>query len=117
MNRPSRTVALLLRLVLLTAALVIPLAFWLKAYEVFELAKSMALCLLGTAAGVPLLRQRTPVTTRTFTGALLMFGLCLLSLLRTPLVSASAERLWEIAGIILLMWAAASGVISRDRKS
>jgi len=112
---PSKGAALLLRLVVLTAALVIPLVFWLRAYEVFELAKSMALCLLGTAAGVLLLWRGAPVTLRTWTGALLIFGACLVSLTRTPLLVASGERLWEVGGLILLMWAAESGVISRMR--
>src|SRR2546427_197655 len=98
MDRASRTVTLLLRLVVLTAALVIPLAFWLKAYEVFELAKSMALCLLGIAAGALLLWRGTPLRLRTWSGALLILGACLLSVARTPLLIASGEHLWEVGG-------------------
>jgi hypothetical protein len=98
-----------------TYALVIPLAFWLKAYEVFELAKSMALCLLGTTAGALLLWRGSPLRLRTWSGGLLIFGACLLSVTRTPLLIASGERLWEVAGLILLMWAAESGGISRMR--
>src|SRR6185436_12414680 len=109
MNRTSRSVTLLLRLVVLTAAVIIPLAFWLKAYEVFELAKSMALCLLGTLAGALLLWRGAPLRLRTFSGGLLIYGACLASLARTPLLVASGERLWEVGGLILLMWAAESG--------
>jgi len=113
MGSSRRLIDLGLRLAVLTAAFLIPLVFYLDAYEVFELAKSMALKIFGMGAVLLLLLRREPVRARSIPVALLFLGMCLLSMMRTPLPVASLERIWELACFVTLLWAFESCAIPK----
>lgn len=112
-NRPY--VALGLRLVVMTAALLIPLVFYLDANEVFELPKAAVLKALAALAALLLLVRGRPLVLRSARAVALFLGACLLSMLHTPSTVASLERIWEISSIVVLMWAAETGAVPFGR--
>jgi tetratricopeptide (TPR) repeat protein len=115
MKPEKKHIDLALRLCVLSAALIIPLVFYLDAYEVFELAKSTALKIFGMASAFLLLARGEPVRARSLIPSLLFLGFALLSMLATPLMAASLERMWELASIVALLWAAESVISFRWR--
>ncbi len=104
-----------LRLVVLAAALLIPLVFYLPANEVFELSKSLVLKVFGMLAAILLLWRQEPIRSRSLIGAALLLAAGLLSMLHTPMMAATLERLWELGAVAVLLWAAESGAVSRGR--
>lgn len=115
MQRANQWLDILLRLAVLSAALIIPLVFCLGTSEAFELPKSIALKFFGIIAAGALVCRRQPLTIRSAWIPALFLGACLLSMIRTPLAEASLERLWELGAIVVLLWAAESGVVSRGK--
>jgi len=115
MNTEKKLINLGLRLCVLSAALIIPLVFYLDAYEVFELAKSTALKVFGMTAAFLLIARREPIRGRSLYASLLFIAYALISLFKTPLLTASLERLWEISSIVALLWAAESMMTHRWR--
>ena len=113
MTPKRRLIDLGLRISVLSAAFIIPLVFYLDAYEVFELAKSTALKVFGMSAALLLLARGEPIRARSLTASLLFLAMALVSMLKTPLIAASLERIWELASIVALLWAAESGAVSR----
>jgi tetratricopeptide (TPR) repeat protein len=99
----------------MTAALLIPLAYYLRAQEVFQLPKSIALVVLGTVATVLLFLRRDAVRSRSAPAAALLLATCFLSMADTPLASASLERIWELGAIALLLVAAETVRIAPGR--
>lgn len=104
-----------LRLVSMTAIFVVPLVFYIRAYEAFNLPKGVALIVLGGAALSLLAFRNKPLNSRAFVPSLLFVGCCALSMIRTPLFAASLERLWEIGAIIVLLWAAETEAVPKRR--
>ncbi len=109
MRARERPVVLILRLTVLTAAALLPLVFYLKAYEVFEMAKSLALRLFGALAVALLVARGGTFTSRSLPAGLLFLASCLLSALHSPLLGATGERLMEIGSTLALLWAVESG--------
>src|SRR5689334_19168634 len=97
----ERPVDLFLRLAVLTAAVLLPLLFYLKAYEVFEMAKSLALRLFGSLVVALLCARGKPLTSRSVVGALVFLLSCAVSAIHSPLLGATGERLQEIGGIVV----------------
>jgi len=104
----SRRIDLGIRLVVLTAALVIPIVFFLKAYEAFQMPKSVVLCVTGTIALVLMIARGGPIRSRTLFAAALFLAGTIPSMLNTPLLAASLERFWELASFAVLLVAAES---------
>src|SRR5262245_54886395 len=111
----ERRVDLFLRLVVLTAALAVPLAFQLHANEVFELPKSTVLKVLGGLAAAALVWRGGVIRSRAAVGAAAFLGLCALSMARTPLAQASRERLGELGALAVLLVAAEAGLVARGK--
>ncbi len=111
MRPSSRILDRLLRLVILTAAALVPVVFYLKSYEVFNDTKSWTLRAFGMLTGVLLLARGEPVRTKGLPGAVALLGACILSMQHTPLIQASLERISEFLSFAILMIAAeTSGV-------
>lgn len=105
----------LLRLVVLAAAGLIPVVFYLKSYEVFNDTKSWTLRAFGMLAGVLLLARREPIRTKGLPGALALLAAGALSMQHTPLLQASLERMSEFLSFAILMIAAETGAVSIRR--
>ncbi len=106
METGKRLIALGLRLAVFSAVFLLPLVFYLGDNEVFELPKSAALRVFGMMAFLMLLARREPVRARSIWGGLLFLGMAAISMVKTPLPMASLERIWELASILALLWAA-----------
>lgn len=115
MRPESRLLDRLLRLVVMTAAALIPVVFYLKSYEVFNDTKSWTLRAFGMLAGVLLLARGEPIRTKGLPGALALLGAGALSMQHTPLLQASLERMSEFLSFAILMIAAETGALSIRR--
>ena len=98
----------LIGLVVLAAAFTVPLVFMLGTNEAFQVPKSATLEAFGACAAFLLVLRRKPLAARSLLPGLLFLGAMLPSLLRTPLLEASAERLADLASMAVLAFAAES---------
>jgi len=111
MGNRNRLIDLGLRLSVLTAAVLLPGVFFLKAYEVFNDTKSLTLKVFGLVVGVALCARGGTLRTRTLPAALAFLAACTLSTVHTPLLKASLERLGELASFAVLLLAAEAGAV------
>lgn len=106
---------LALRLVAMTGVFVVPLVFYIRAYEAFNMPKGVALIVLGSAALFLLAARKERLKTRALIPSLLFMACCALSAIRSPLISASLERMWEIGAILILLLAAETEAVPKRR--
>ena len=111
MNRFPRLLELGLRLSVLTAVVLLPGIFYLKAYEVFNDTKSLTLKVFAMLAAVLLCARGGTLRSRSLPASLLFLGACLVSMLHTPLLKASVERTGELAAFAVLLLAAETGAV------
>ena len=109
MRRDKRIIGLLLRLCVMTAVVLLPGVFYLKAYEVFNDTKSLTLKIFGMLAAVLLCARGGTLRSRSLPASLVFLGSAALSTVHSPLLKASAERLGELASIAVLLLAVESG--------
>ena len=98
----------LIGLVVLAAAFTVPLVFMLGTNEAFQVPKSATLETFGACAAFLLVLRRKPLESRALVPGLIFLAAMLPSLFRTPLLEASAERLADLASMLVLAVAAES---------
>ncbi|MEK7475975.1 MAG: O-antigen ligase family protein [Candidatus Coatesbacteria bacterium] len=111
MRSRDRIIDLFLRLSVLTAAVLLPGVFFLKAYEVFNDTKSLALKIFGLLVGVALCARGGTLRTRTLPAGVAFLAACTISTMHTPLLKASLERLGELASFVVLLLAVEAGAV------